>query len=300
MAADLAPSARAMELIRRVFMQIHMLTQSSILARVRIAAMVLLGIFVTVGLVGTTWATTGGIPWQVGDVVVCYGGGNCNVLRVHGTSVQLLDTLSDGLLGSTGGAALNNSLHVLATDDKGGGSSKVVVYSIASINPLTGAPLTHNVINTFDASGGSGSSAAAIAVNSAGHIFVGNANGSGASIVELDGHGTPVTGSVFTFPATGACGTTSLGSLDISANADAIYVTAKDGVIRKLSLPLSSATCSQFANFGSGVTLYGLKDTPAGALTGNCGATACPGGATVPVVARGGSQPAAPQPEGHG
>src|SRR5258708_25929610 len=140
MAADLAPSARAMELIRRVFMQIHMLTQSSILARVRIAAMLFLGIFVTSGLVGTTWATTGGIPWQVGDVVVCYGGGNCNVLRVHGTSVQLLDTLLDGLLGSTGGAALKNSLHLLATDDQSGGRSKHGVGSNASISPIIRAP----------------------------------------------------------------------------------------------------------------------------------------------------------------
>jgi hypothetical protein len=262
--------------------------------------MLFLGIFVTSGLVDTTWATTGGIPWQVGDVVVCYGGGNCNVLRIHGTSVQVLDTLSDGLLGSTGGAALNNSLHLLATDDKGGGSSKVVVYSIASINPFTGAPLTHSVISTFDASSGLGSSAAAIAVNSAGHIFVGNANGSGASIVELDAHGTPITGSVFTFPATGTCGTTGLGSLDVSANADAIYVTAKDGVIRKVSLPLSSATCSQFANFGSGVTLYGLKDIPAGALTGNCGSTACPSDETVLVVASGFTDPDAGESEGTG
>jgi hypothetical protein len=99
--------------------------------------MLFLGIFTVLGFVGTSWAR-GGIPWQVGDVVVCYGGGNCNVLRIHGTSVQVLDTLSAGLLGSTGGAALNNSLHLLATDDKGGGSSKVVVYSIASINPFTG------------------------------------------------------------------------------------------------------------------------------------------------------------------
>src|SRR5258707_15326927 len=109
MAADLAPSARAMELIRRVFMQIHMLTQSSILARVRIAAMLFLGIFVTSGLVGTTWATTGGIPWQVGDVVVCYGGGNCNVVRGPGTSLPLLGTLLDGLLGSPCGAALQQT-----------------------------------------------------------------------------------------------------------------------------------------------------------------------------------------------
>src|SRR5258708_24173071 len=120
MAADLAPSARAMELIRRVFMQIHMLTQSSILARVRIAAMLFLGIFVTSGLVGTTWATTGGIPWQVGDVVVCYGGGNCHVLRVPGASVQIAGTLSGGILGSTGGAAPHNSPHPPSTDGQGG------------------------------------------------------------------------------------------------------------------------------------------------------------------------------------
>jgi len=263
--------------------------------------MLLLGILLTSGLVGTTWATAGGIPWQVGDVVVCYGGGNCNVLRVHGTSVQVLDTLSDGLLpGNTGGVSLNNSLHVVATDDQGGGSSKVVVYSIASINPFDGTPLPHSVISTFDASSGLSPSAAAIAVNSTGHIFVGNANGSGASIVELDAHGTPITGSVFTFPATGTCGTTGLGSLDIGANADAIYVTAKDGVIRKVSLPLSSATCSQFANFGSGVTLYGLKDIPAGALTGNCGSSQCPSDETVLVVASGFTDPDGGESEGTG
>jgi hypothetical protein len=178
-------------------MQSRVLTQSSVLAGVRIAAMLFLGIFPVLGFVGTARAT-GGIPWQVGDVVVCYGSGKCNVLRIHGTSVQLLDTLSDGLLGSTGGAALNNSLHVLATDDKGGGTSDVVVYAIASINPFSGTPLTHNVIHTFDGSGGiTGSSAAAVAVNSAGHIFVGNANTGGATIVELNADGTPA-GNVFT------------------------------------------------------------------------------------------------------
>src|SRR6266853_5717840 len=238
------------------------LTQSSILARVRIAATLFLGILLTSGLVGTLWAATpGGIPWQVGDVVVCYGTGNCNVLRIiNGTSVQLLDTLCDtGTAlpcsgGNTGGTALNNSLHVLVTDDGGGGSSKVVLYSIASINPFKGTQLSHSVISNFDASSGTSPSAAAIAVNSAGHIFVGNSSAGGASIVELDAHGTPIAGSVFTFPATSdPCATTTLGSLDISANANSIYVTAKDGVIRKVSLPLSSATCSQFANFGSEV-----------------------------------------------
>jgi hypothetical protein len=267
--------------------------QSSVLARVRFVELLFQGILLISCLVGTLSAVTpGGIPWQVGDVVVCYGGGNCNVLRIHGTSVQLLDTLSDGLLGNTGGVALNNSLHVVATDDKGGGSSKVVVYSIASINPFIGTPLSHNVISTFDASSGLSPSAAAIAVNSAGHIFVGNASASGASIVELNAHGAPIAGSVFTFPTTGACGTTTLGSLDISANADFIYVTAKDGVIRKVSLPLSSATCSQFANFGSGVTLYGIKDVPANALGGFCtGSVSCPAGESVLVVATGFTDP---------
>src|SRR4029077_8286637 len=198
----------------------RILVQSSVLARVRIAALLFLGILLTSGVLGTVpAATAAGIPWQVGDVVVCYGGGNCNVVRIHGTSVQVLDTLSDGLLGSTGGVALNNSLHVVATDDKGGGSSKVVVYSIASINPFIGTPLSHNVISTFDASSGLSPSAAAIAVNSAGHLFVGNSSAGGASIVELDAHGTPIAGSVFTFPATNdPCATTTLGSLDISAN----------------------------------------------------------------------------------
>src|SRR5579864_9080160 len=134
-------------------MQSRILMQSSKVARARVAAMLFLSILPVLGFVGTASAT-GGVPWQVGDVVVCYGTGHCNVLRIHGASVQLLDTLSDGLLGSTGGAAQNNSLHVLATDDKGGGSSKVVVYSIASINPFLGTPLTHTVISTFDASGG--------------------------------------------------------------------------------------------------------------------------------------------------
>lgn len=60
--------------------------------------MLFLDIFLTSGLVGTTWSTTGGIPWQVGDVVVGYGVGNGNVLRIRGTSVQLLARPSLALL----------------------------------------------------------------------------------------------------------------------------------------------------------------------------------------------------------
>jgi hypothetical protein len=275
------------------------LIQSSAAKKNLITTMVFLAMLLTAGLVSTSWA--GGIPWQVGDVVVCYGGGNCNVLRIHGTSVQLLDTISDGISGNTGGVGLNNTLHVVATDDHGGGQSKVVVYSIASINPFLGTVLTHSVINTpYDASGSPGDSAAAVAMNSAGHIFVGNAKGTSsfASIVELDAHGNP-TGNVFAFPTTGDCATNTLGSLDINANADAIYVTAKDGVIRKVSLPLSvSSSCSQFANFGSGVTLFGIKDIPAGALTGTCGSNPpnpasnpCPSDESVLVVATGFTDP---------
>src|SRR5260370_40978716 len=121
----------------------RILAQSSVPARVRISVMLFLGILLTFSLVGTTRAATpGGIPWQVGDVVVCYGGGNCNGLRVHGTSVQLLDTLSDGLLGSTCGAALNNRLHLLSTHDKSGRNSKMGGYSIARNHPFTRGPLT--------------------------------------------------------------------------------------------------------------------------------------------------------------
>src|SRR5258708_5338805 len=113
----------------------RILAQSIVLTRVRIAALLFLGILLTSSLLGTMpAAAAAGIPWQVGDVVVCYGGGKCNVLRIHGSVVQLLDTVSDGILGNTSGVALNNTLHVVATDDHGGGQSNVVVYSIASIN----------------------------------------------------------------------------------------------------------------------------------------------------------------------
>lgn len=262
----------------------RLVMHSSVKRVCSIAAILVLGL----GFTGR--ALAGGIPWQVGDIAVCYGGGKCNVVRIHGGTVQLLDSLSDGILGNTGGVALDNTLHVLATDDHGGGQSKVVVYSIASVQPFLGTALTHSVINTpYNASGSSGDSAAAIAVNSAGHLFVGNANP--ASIVELNANGTS-TGNVYTFPTSGDCATTTLNSLDIGANADFIYVTAKDGIIRKVSLPLSATSpCVQFANFGSGVTFYGIKDIPSGALAGNCPPGGCPGGESILVVATGFTDP---------
>src|SRR5690242_15045785 len=228
----------------------------------RLAAVV---IMILVACVGSAWAS--GVPWQVGDIVVCYGGGKCNVIRLHGNTVQVLDTISSGLLGHNGGVGLNNTLHVLATDDGNGTThSNVVVYSIASIQPFLGTILNHGVINTFNGAGNSGDSAAAVAVSSGGHIFVGNSNAAGASIVELSANGT-ATGNVFTFSTSGSCATTTINSMDIGATGGAIYVTAGDGVVRKVALPLSSgSSCSQFANFGSDVNLYGIKDIPAGAL----------------------------------
>ena len=252
---------------------------------------------------GSAWAS--GVPWQVGDIVVCYGGGNCNVIRLHGSTVQVLDTISSGLLGHNSGVGLNNTLHVLATDDGTGTThSNVVVYSIASIQPFLGTVLTHNVINNppYDGSGGGNGSAAALAVSNAGHIFVGNSGP--ASLVELDSKGNPVTGSSYSFTI-GECATNVLKSVDLSSAGDAIYVTAGDGIIRKVSLVLSGgtytlagATCAKFADFGSLVNLYGIKDIPANALSGTCGANPpnpvsnpCPTGESVLVVAKGFTDP---------
>jgi hypothetical protein len=281
--------------------------QSSILAKVRIAAMLFLGIFPVLGFVGTAWAQ-GGVPWQVGDVVVCFGSGSCNVLRIHAdNSVQLLDTLSDGLSDSTGGVALNNTLHVLATGNGGGGQSKVFVYSIASINPFnppTGRVLNHTVINTFDGSGGTGSSnAQAVALNSAGHMFVGNAGNGGTpvpSIVELNADGTVAN----TFLLPGGCIDTGhqLANMDLSADGKSVYLTSLGGTIQKFTFA-SPNSCTPFANFGPNVTLYGIKDIPAGALANvspNCNGTTCPTDETILVVASGFTDPDSGESEGTG
>ncbi|HTM89611.1 MAG TPA: hypothetical protein VL155_15510, partial [Terriglobales bacterium] len=275
---------------RRIFMQDKLCKLS------RLAAVLL--VFLA-ACVGSAWAS--GVPWQVGDIVVCYGGGNCNVIRLHGSTVQVLDTISSGLLGHNSGVGLNNTLHVLATDDGTGTThSNVVVYSIASINPFNPSvnPLTHTPISTFDGSGGGSGKAAAVAVGTAGHIFVGNT--SPASLVELDSKGNPVTGSSYSF-TTGECATNVLNSVDLSAAGDSIYVTAGDGIIRKVSLVLSGgtytlagATCAKFADFGSLVNLYGIKDIPAlalGSVSPNCNGTSCPAGESILVVAKGFTDP---------
>src|SRR5690242_14894260 len=54
--------------------------------------------------VGSAWAVTGykgGVPWQVDDIIVCFGssggfGGACNVLRITSNGPVLLDQFSDG------------------------------------------------------------------------------------------------------------------------------------------------------------------------------------------------------------
>jgi hypothetical protein len=264
----------------------RILAQSNVLANVRIAMMV--GLLLLCA--SSAWAQ---YPWQVGDVVVCYGGGKCNVLRIVGSAPgtpNFLNALNDGLSGATNGTALNSTLHLLVTDG-GAGQSNVVQYSIASINPFSGATVLHSPTSFSASSNTNSKNAQAIAVDSAGNMFVGNAGSGGspvASIVELDAHGALVAGQVFPFPTspTDPCATTNLGSLDLSTAGDAIYVTAGDGKIRKVTLPLSAGACTVFADFGSGVNLYGIKDVPAGALVDNCPSGGCLGEALL-VVAKG-------------
>src|SRR5215470_15798082 len=96
---------------------------SVILRRARIAAMLLLVLFVVLAFAGTSHAAgfQGGIPWQVGDKIICFGSGTCNALRINGNTVTLLDQFSDGLLGDTRGVAIDNTVHVVVTDNGAGG-----------------------------------------------------------------------------------------------------------------------------------------------------------------------------------
>ncbi len=257
----------------------------------KLSRMAAVAVVLMAACVGSAWAQN---PWQTNDLVLCYGGGKCNAERlVNGTTPTFLNSLSAGS-GDVRGAALNNSLHLLVTNG-GSGTSNVVQFSIATINPFSGATVPQSATSFPSSGGNSSNNAQAVAVNSGGHMFVGN-SGSGtpqASIVELDAHGvrvTPTASSIFTFPtASDPCATTSLSSLDLSADGNAIYVTSGDGKIRRvgpLSSGLSSAACSVFADFGPGVSLFGIKDIPAGALAGNCPSDSCPT-ETVLVVAKG-------------
>src|SRR5438128_899204 len=93
--------------------------KSSIMKRARIEGMLFLVILLVTGFASAAWGAPPpppGFPWQVNDVAVCSTGGNCAVLRINGTSLQLLNTLTDGLGGAPAAAGTNNTLHLLVTD----------------------------------------------------------------------------------------------------------------------------------------------------------------------------------------
>src|SRR5579864_1989561 len=245
----------------------------------------------------------GGVPWQTGDIVACSGAGTCSVLRiviVGGVPTpMLLDQFSDGLLGSNTGVAINNTLHVVTTDDAGGGSSKVFVSPIASLNPNTSpaSPVPHTPpVYTYDGSAGNSSQVKTVAYNNAGNIFVLNSVGPGGSpeIVEL-GPGPGQTPAA-TFSLFSCVGVARATSMDLSAAHDAngnslyAYVTS-GGTIQQIKF--SDGSCTKFADFGTGVTLYGIKDIPSGALAsvGTCKGSACPSDESLLVVATGFTDP---------
>jgi len=268
------PETRKWNLKRRSVMH------SSVLKRVRIAAM----LFLVLGVASTLEAQN---PpnWQVGDVVVCFGTGTCNVLRnTNNTNagLVLISQVSDGFTGAgaTNGAAINNTLHLLMTDAgiTGSNGSNIVEYTIANVDPFTGAVIPHTVVTTFDGSnGGTSSNIQAVVLDSKGDMFVGNA--SPATIVELNPGGS--TAASFTVP--GNCIDSQLASLDLSSNGTTLYFTSGGGTIRQVSVPFPAALdctqpASKLADFGPGVTLSGIRVLPAGSLAGvgNCMSSVTP------------------------
>ncbi len=271
-------------------------------------------LFLVLGFAGNALATgyKGGVPWQVGDVIICFGGGSCNVVRIVGGVPKLLDQFSDVpplAGGDTRGVAINNTLHAVVTDNGGGGQSNVVVYTIASLAPSpvlssAGTPVPHIPVTTSNASP---NNAQAVVVNSAGHIFVGNAGSGGSpapSIVELNPNGTLASSFALPtnpFPLTGGCSIDTAGhllSLDLSKDGSTLYLTSNSGSyststsnggnIQKLTL--ATGTCTPFASFGSGVALNGVQDVPPSALptgSSSCKGNPCPSRETVLAVAEG-------------
>src|SRR5438552_18922773 len=94
-------SLRAYLSCNSVFSQRGLVMKSSTMKRARVAVM----LFLAVTLTSASWAAgyKGGVPWQVGDVIICFGSGTCNVVRINGATVTLLDQFSDGLSGETRG-----------------------------------------------------------------------------------------------------------------------------------------------------------------------------------------------------
>ena len=119
--------------------------KSRILKRSRIVAMLFLVILLVMGLADRSQAQN---PpnWQVGDIVVCFGTGKCNVLRNTNSGLVLISQVSDGFTGAgaTNGAAINNTLHLLMTDAGATGTtngSNIVEYTIANVDPFTGGEI---------------------------------------------------------------------------------------------------------------------------------------------------------------
>ncbi len=84
--------------------------------------------------------------------------------------------------------------------------------------------------------------------------------------------------------------------MDLSAAGDAAYVTS-GGTVQKVAIP--GGVCTKFADFGSNVTLHGIKDIPPGALanvTPNCNGATCPTDEALLVVAIGDTDPDAAEP----
>ena len=148
----------------------------------------------------------GGLAWQVGDIVVCFGNGMCNVLRNTNGTLTLLDQISDkpqtGLgvttQGETLDAVIDNTLHLWVSD--AGDGSDIVEYSIASINQLQilqpplfqATAIPHIPVNVFH---GNGHTVRGVSFDKHGNMFVGNDNDApteSASIVELNQRGTAI------------------------------------------------------------------------------------------------------------
>lgn len=250
---------------------------------------------VVVFLMAFANAAWAGGRWHIGDVIICFGGGTCQVVRtsINPGTVQLLDQLSDSTSvtspGATRGVAINNTLHLLVTDDGGPANNtthstgaNIVEYQIAGENP-SGNPVPHGVVTVFDGAGGSGSAGiTALAEDNRGDMFSLTSNGSSPNITEINPAGAPV-GSPISLKT--QCGISQVASMDLSTSATSAYVTSL-GTIHSVAFSASPA-CSLFANLGSGVTFYGIRDVPLNAIP-ICGIhQPCSVNETVLVVATG-------------
>lgn len=213
----------------------------------------------------------GGTPWKVNNVVVCFGYGTCQVVDTSNNSVTVLDQISDSAAiaspGGTLGVAINNTLHVLVTDaTSSNNQANVVEYQIAGKDPL-GNDVPHGVSTVFNLNGPG--NAAAVALDNAGDMFLLNATNP-PNIIELNPAGSVTS----TIPLSSSCAT-QVSSMDLSSAGTSAYVTSQ-GTIKNVLL--SGSTCNLFANLGSGVTFYGIKDIPASAQPVSCnsGGNPCP------------------------